>query len=124
MPLASPVVLVVADDLIWQSRLREAVDRAGAAAIVARSASEAEGSLMAALGLRGVIVDMSSRGFDALDVVRSAAQAGHKVLAVAQHEDIDLRRDALAAGALRVFSYNKLFADGPNVVTSLIEGRL
>ena len=124
MRIGSPVVLVVADDLIWESRLREAVDRAGAAAIVARSASEAEGSLMASLGLRGVIVDMSGRGFDGLAIIRSAAKAGHKVLAVAQHDDIELRRSALDAGARRVFSYNKLFSDGPNVVTSLIEGRL
>src|SRR5688572_19668511 len=124
MSIGSPVVLVVADDLIWQSRLREAVERAGAAAIVARSKSEAEGAMTASLGLRGIIVDMTGRAYDGLDIVRSAAQSRHKVLAVAQHEDAELRHSALAAGARRVFSYNKLFKDGPNVVKSLIEGKL
>jgi DNA-binding NtrC family response regulator len=124
MKIGSPVVLVVADDLIWQSRLREAVERAGAAPIVARSAAEAEGSLTASLGLRGIIVDMTARNYDALEVVRSAASSGHKVLAVSQHEDAELRRNALDAGARRVFSYSKLFKDGPNVVKSLIDGSL
>ena len=35
-----------------------------------------------------------------------------------------LRKAALAAGAKRVLSYNKLFSDGPAVVARLIEGTL
>jgi electron transfer flavoprotein alpha/beta subunit len=35
------------------------------------------------------------------------------VLAVGQHDDHELRKRALAAGADRVYAYRKLFEDGP-----------
>jgi hypothetical protein len=35
---------------------------------------------------------------------------------VAQHDDQPTRKRALEAGALRVFSYAKLFTDGPQVI--------
>ena len=42
--------------------------------------------------------------------------AGLPVIAVAQHDDQETRSLALGAGALRVFSYNKFFEDGPSLV--------
>lgn len=92
--------------------------------MLARSKSEVDGSLMASMGFRGVIVDLNGRAYDGVETVRAAAQKGHRVLAVGQHEDLQLRKQALAAGARRVFSYNKLFTDGPNVVAALIDDRL
>jgi hypothetical protein len=56
--------------------------------------------------------------------VRIAAGSGATVLAVSQHEDVELRKAALAAGAKRSLSYNKLFSDGPEVIARLIEGTL
>ena len=127
-PVKSPVetlpVLIVADDLIWSSRLRAAVDRAGTTSLVARTANELATALSEASARSPVIVDLNGRGYDGVDAIRAAAEAGHPVLAVGQHEDLELRRRALAAGARRVFSYNKLFSDGPAVVTSLLEGNL
>ena len=38
------------------------------------------------------------------------------MIAVAQHDDLEVRRLALEAGALRVFSYAKFFEDGPALV--------
>jgi hypothetical protein len=38
------------------------------------------------------------------------------VLAVGQHDDHVLRRDALAVGADRVLAYRKLFDDGPATI--------
>jgi DNA-binding response OmpR family regulator len=120
----SPRILVVADDLMWSTRLTEAVKRAGGATMLARSQSELMGSLTAAMGFRAVIVDLNGKTYDGVEAVRNAAGKGHRVLAVGQHEDLDLRKAALAAGAKRVFSYNKLFTDGTTVVADLIEGRL
>ena len=115
--------MVVADDLIWASRLRAAVEHADAQPLLAKSLAE----LSAALD-RGddgaVIVDLNGRTYEGVDAVRAASQAGRVVLAVGQHEDIELRKRALDAGARRVFSYNKLFVDGPSVVAALLEGRL
>ena len=119
----STAVLVVADDLIWASRLRAAVEHAGAQPRVARAADELDKALLDG-EFRAVIVDLNGRSYDGVDMVGRASAAGQPVLAVGQHEDLDLRRRALAAGARRVFSYNKLFSDGPNVVGALIEGKL
>jgi DNA-binding NarL/FixJ family response regulator len=123
-PVATLPVLIVADDLIWSSRLRAAADRAGTSSVVVRSASQLATALAEAHADTPVIVDLNGRAYDGVDTVHAAAVAGHQVLAVGQHEDLELRRRALAAGARRVFSYNKLFSDGPNVVAALLDDRL
>jgi DNA-binding NtrC family response regulator len=115
--------VVVADDLIWASRLRAAVERAHARPVVARNLAE----LAAALGSEpgaSVIVDLNGRAYDGTEAVRVSTEAGRRVLAVGQHEDLAQRRSALKAGAGRAFSYNKLFTDGPQVVAALLEGKL
>lgn len=122
--VATLPVIVVADDLIWSSRLRAAVERAGTTALNARSSTQLSTSLESAPAGSAVIVDLNGRAYDGVEAVRTAADAGHRVLAVGQHEDLEIRKAALAAGAKRVFSYNKLFMDGPRVVTALLEGTL
>jgi len=104
-------VRVVADDLIWRSRLVAAVERAGAAPV----GSDADADL--------AIVDLNGRAYDGIAAVAQAVRAGATVIAVAQHEDNDTRRRALTAGARRVFSYQKMFSDGPQVVADLIAGK-
>jgi DNA-binding NarL/FixJ family response regulator len=100
--MEAPRVVVVADDLIWSSRLRAAAERAGAEVVRER------GDV--------VIVDLTGRAYDGVEAVAAAAQTGATVIAVGQHEDAGLRKRALAAGARRVYSYNKLFSDGPAVI--------
>jgi DNA-binding response OmpR family regulator len=123
-PAVSTYVVVVADDLIWSSRLRAAVERAGSSAIPAQTADGVTRVLEAAPAAAPVIVDLNGRTYDGVEVVRAAAASGRSVLAVGQHEDLELRKRALDAGARRVFSYNKLFSDGPAVVDSLLRGNL
>ena len=101
-------VRVVADDLIWASRLTAAVERAGAAPV--------------RIGGDAAVVDLNGRTYDGVLAVADAAGAGVPTIAVGQHEDLDLRRRALAAGALRVYSYNKMHTDGPRLVAALLEG--
>lgn len=109
-------IAVIADDLIWQSRLRAAVERAGAMAVAAKDATAIEATF--------AVVDLGGRAYDGVEAVRAAASAGATVLAVSQHEDMDLRKRALAAGAKRVLSYNKMFSDGPVMIAKLIDGTL
>lgn len=111
-PAVEATVVIVADDLIWSSRLREAVARAGGRAVISRGGSGRQED--AAL----VIVDLTGRSYDGVEAISAAAQAGSTVIAVGQHEDVALRKRALAAGARRVYSYNKLFTDGPAVIAS------
>lgn len=127
-------VAVLADDLIWASRLVMAVERAGARAVRLASESELDTVLRAdalsELGpeqvsrrIVGVIVDMTARRYDAPASVARATRAGKAVIAVAQHDDQLIRRRALDAGAQRVFAYGKLFTDGPAVIERWL-GRL
>jgi DNA-binding response OmpR family regulator len=117
-------VIVLADDLIWATRLRAAVEKAGFSATVAGSGEKFAVALRDLPEEAAVIVDLNGRAYDGVDAVLAAAEGGHHVLAVGQHEDLEPRRRALDAGALRVLSYNKLFSDGPSVVKRLIEGDL
>ena len=55
--------------------------------------------------------------------VTTVARCEKPVIAVAQHDDSATRKRALTAGARRVFSYNKMFSDGPQVVADLLAGR-
>ena len=110
------VVAVLADDLIWASRLRAAIVNAGFEPVVARRAQDIRAGF--------AVIDLTGRGYDGIAAVNVAATAGATVLAVGQHDDVDTRKAALAAGAKRVLSYNKLFNDGPAVVVRLVEGTL
>ncbi len=103
-------MLVLADDLIWSTRLVETLRAIGAEPIAARGSASVEAGLPRAAA---VIVDLAARGHDGIAAIARAREAGCRVLAVGQHDDIDLRRRALAAGADRVFAYRKLFEDGP-----------
>jgi DNA-binding NarL/FixJ family response regulator len=109
-------VTVLADDLIWASRLRAAIANAGFEPAAVRRAQDIHGGF--------AVIDLTGRGYDGVEAVRVAASAGATVLAVGQHDDVNVRKAALAAGAKRVLSYNKLFNDGPAVISRLVEGTL
>ena len=106
-------VVVVADDLIWATRLLDAVRRAGAEPVAVRRASDLEAALG---GATGVIVDTSSRGYDPFAVLRAARDAGVPSIAAGPHEDRVLRRAALEAGADRVHPYRELHERGDRVI--------
>ncbi len=111
--VAEEVVLVLADDLIWSTRLSAGVRAAGARPVVARSAEAFAAALPDA---DRVIVDLTARAYDGVAQVAIAAGGGRPVLAVGQHDDADLRHRALAAGAERVHPYRLLFEAGPRVL--------
>ena len=67
-----------------------------------------------------VIVDLTARAYDGVEAIIVAHAAGRPVLAVGQHDDIALRKRALAAGADRVYAYRKLFEHGPATLAAWI----
>jgi DNA-binding NarL/FixJ family response regulator len=83
---------------------------AGATAVPVRSAAAFEAALV---GVDRAIVDLTARAYDGIAAIGRAAAAGRPVLAVGQHDDRDMRKRALAAGASRVYPYRGLFEDGP-----------
>lgn len=114
-------VVILADDLIWATRLSEAITAAGAKPRGARRLQDLEAMLTeGGEGAGFAIVDLTARAYDGVAAVRAASDAGARVVAVGQHDDAELRRAALAAGAERVFTYRALFEDGPrNLATWL-----
>jgi DNA-binding NarL/FixJ family response regulator len=120
-------VVVLADDLIWGTRLAETVTAAGARPKPARRLADLERLLAAAAGVDGgegdprtglAIVDLTARAYDGIEAIRIATGTGARVVAVGQHDDAALRRAALAAGAERVYTYRALFEDGPRTLAA------
>jgi hypothetical protein len=103
-------VAILADDLIWATRLGDAVTAAGGVPIRVRTLPA-----LSETAAPFVVVDLTARAYDGVEAVRAAAGAGARVLAVGQHDDVGLRKAALAAGAEKVLAYRKLFEDGPAV---------
>ena len=86
-----------------------------AVALPVRSA----GALEAALpDVDHVVIDLTARAYDGVAAIALAHAAGLPVLAVGQHDDVELRRRALAAGADRVHPYRRLFEDGARQVAA------
>jgi DNA-binding response OmpR family regulator len=113
-----PRIAIVADDLLWSERLTAQARQAGADPVVARDLARLEAVL--ATGPALVVVDLTSRAYDGLGAVRAAASAGRPVLALGQHDDLDLRHAALDAGAERFLAYRKMASDGVAVLSILL----
>jgi len=119
-------MVVLADDLLWSTRIAEAVRRAGGTPVTLGSDAELAIALEAheladKATLGGAIVDLAGRRFDAVAAIGRLHASRLPVLAVAQHDDQLTRRRALAAGASRVFSYQKFFTDGPRLVEGWLD---
>jgi len=116
-------VVVLADDLMWSTRITEAVRRAGGSAVRLGSESELDIALEAyevgdVRTISGAIVDLAARRFDGVVAIERISAARLPVIAVAEHDDQLTRKRALTAGATRVFSYRKFFEDGTRLVES------
>jgi hypothetical protein len=110
-----PVLVVLADDLIWVTRLESIARAAGAEPVVVATAERFNVALD---GADAALVDLSSRRADPIVAIAAAKTAGRPVAAVGPHEDQAARKRALAAGAVRVYAYSKLFDDGPRTVAA------
>jgi DNA-binding response OmpR family regulator len=113
-------VAILADDLIWATRLADAVAAAGAVALRTRRQADLEALLAGGQADRAV-VDLTARAYDGVAAIAAARAAGARVIAVGQHDDLELRKRALAAGAERVFAYRLLFEAGPSKLRAWLE---
>lgn len=105
--------MVLAEDLIWQSRLVDQLRSVGAAPSRAKTGRELDRELNCA---DAMVVDLTARNYDPIASIERVARSGRPVIAVGQHDDLALRKRALAAGASRVYAYRKLFDDGPDTL--------
>jgi hypothetical protein len=104
-------VAILADDLIWSTRLADVVRAAGSEPRVVRRVED-----LPPLLPTDVVVDLTARAYDGVEAIRLAAASGARVIAVGQHDDAALRKASIEAGATRVFTYRALFEDGPRLL--------
>jgi DNA-binding NarL/FixJ family response regulator len=110
---------VLADDLIWATRLSGFVARGGGVAVRLRTASLLDAALP---GLDACVVDLTARAYDGMACLRAAREAGVPTAAVGQHDAPETRRAALEAGAAYVWVYRALADNGERMVSRWISG--
>jgi hypothetical protein len=98
---------------MWSTRLVAHLRTAGADPVPVQTLDALRRELPAA---DGAVIDLTALRYDGIEAVAAASEAGRPVIAVGQHDDVELRKRALAAGAKRVFAYRKLFEDGPRTL--------
>jgi hypothetical protein len=113
-----PQVVIVADDLIWATRLESIVQAAGAQPIPAGTPNRFASGVARA---DAALVDLATRSMDPFAAIATARLAGLAVVAVGPHEDLAARKRALADGASRVYAYRKLFDDGPRTIAAWLD---
>ena len=114
----APLIVVLADDLIWSTRLVDGVRRAGARSLPARSDAAYDAALPDS---DAALVDLTARAYDGLAALTRAAAAGVPAIAVGQHDDTELRAAAKAAGASKVYAYRALFEHGDRELAAWIK---
>ena len=118
----APHLYILADDLIWATRLAGQGRTLGAQATTLKGVAELRDLLVrGGIGTRDLIaIDTTTRAEDPIVLVREAAAAG-RVLALVQHDDPALRAAALEAGALRAMPYRALFERGHAILAELLD---
>ena len=118
----APHLYILADDLIWATRLAGQGRTLGAQATTLKGVVELRDLIAhGAIGTRDLIaIDTTTRAEDPIVLVREAAAAG-RVLALVQHDDPALRAAALEAGALRAMPYRALFERGHAILAELLD---
>ena len=121
--MTTPRLLVLADDLIWSTRLEGQGRTLGAD--VQRFTTPAP--LLAALAAHPaaptdlVAIDATARAYDAEAAVRAVAATGARVLALVQHDNPEGRASLIAAGAVRAMPYRALFELGHAILAGLLD---
>ncbi len=120
-PSAAPPLRIgiLADDLIWATRLAGLVAHAGAVPVRLRTAALLTEALP---GLDACVVDLTARAYDGAASLRAAHEAGVPTVAVGQHDEPAIRRAALDAGAAYVWVYRALADNGERMASRWISG--
>ena len=90
-------LLTVVEDLFFLVQIQDAAKRAGWALQSVRTAAEIQAG-----SAQLVIVDLNASALNPLAMIQAAKAAGIEVLAFVPHVQVDLKKQALEAGADRV----------------------
>ena len=106
-------ILIVATDLMLQSRVREGAQVLGYEPVLA------DADALDDAGDALVFVDLHVEGIDWRDAVARAKAAGAPVLAFGRHTEADLLQQARDAGCDRVVARSTLVTELPRLIEAL-----
>ena len=113
------ITLVVVKDLFFQTRLAGGLAQLGLQPAFVTDLSE----LAAAAGEAELaVIDLAARRVDPIEAIRAlrADRPDLPILAFGSHMNLDLRRQALEAGATRVVANSQLTTDLPGLIRRLL----
>lgn len=114
-------VLVLIDDLIFGSKVREALRRLGVIAVFPASVKLYEDTLGAGAAL--LILDVDAPRFSPEEAIRMARTAGVPVLAYGSHVNVEALAAARRAGADEVVPRSVFASQLPQLVEALLGNR-
>ena len=122
--MQQPAVVAVIDDLFFQAKVGTALQQLGIAAEVVPDG----GPLLARLQAGGapvlVIVDLTLRSADAISVIRDLRAVRHgdsvHILAFGSHVAVEVRKQALQAGASQVVAKSEFAKRLPQLVRQFV----
>ncbi len=114
----SATVAIIVVDLMFQSRIRAAVEQLGMEPRIADVAPAANSAVAAHPAL--VVIDLHAAGIDVPSVILAAKDGGSKVLAFGRHTEPAILRAAREAGADSVVARSQLVEELPDLLRRLV----
>lgn len=112
-------LFLLVNDLFFADRLSNGIRQAGHEAVVADLSFGDSWSLPAQSRL--AVIDLEA-GPPAFQAIREAAARGIPVLAFGPHTDLELRQQALDAGAEKVVAKSKLTSSFAELIAEMLKG--
>ena len=121
--MSAPRLFVLADDLIWATRIE---GQGGTLGALVERHSTLEGLTAALAGSAAaphdlVVIDATSRSYTPADAVARATAAGWRVLQLVQHDVPATRAALIAAGAASAMPYRALFERGHAILAEMLD---
>lgn len=122
--MQEPAVVAVIDDLFFQAKVGTALQQMGMAAQVVPDGGPLQARLQGGSAPALVIVDLTLRGSDATSLIRDLRAAPHgnavPILAFGSHVAVDVRKQALEAGASQVVAKSAFAKHLPELVRQFV----
>jgi CheY-like chemotaxis protein len=110
-------ILAAVEDLFFLVQIQDAAKRAGCSIEFVRETSR----IRDGAGTQLAIVDLSASALDPLAMIEAAKSAGIEVLAFVPHVQIELKQQALQAGADQVVARSNFAQHLRNALNHLLE---
>ena len=122
--MQQPTVVAVIDDLFFQAKVGTVLQQMGIAAQVVPDGGPLLARLQGGSAPVLVIVDLTLRGADATSLIRDLRASPHgdsvHILAYGSHVAVEVRKQALQAGASQVVAKSEFAGNLPKLVRQFV----